>query len=238
MLDRFGFTPTESRVYVSLLKLGVTTGYAIANNLRLARANVYHALEGLVRRGAARKLGSSPSRYCAVAPDELVRSLEAEARRNLDQLQRQLAAIRAAPPSSEGGAAEPGAIATAAQLLELATEVAEREQMELLVITGPWASEVNTATDRARRRGVAVAALALGTPAPVGAVVREADQQDLLRRWGGLPVLVAGSGPSAVVGTITGQVSASGAAVEAPGVTAFLRHLVRRELASGGMLTA
>src|SRR5574341_1480510 len=52
-LTPFGFTPTESLVYATLVRLGPSTGYAIARGARLARANAYSALEGLVSRGAA-----------------------------------------------------------------------------------------------------------------------------------------------------------------------------------------
>jgi sugar-specific transcriptional regulator TrmB len=53
-LTPFGFTPTESRVYEVLLSGGPGTGYAVARNAGLARANAYSALEGLVVKGAAR----------------------------------------------------------------------------------------------------------------------------------------------------------------------------------------
>src|SRR5256885_7290500 len=51
----FGFTATESMVYSTLLHLGPATGYAVARAARLARANAYGALDGLVTRGAATK---------------------------------------------------------------------------------------------------------------------------------------------------------------------------------------
>ena len=44
MLDRFGFTPTETKSYQALLKLGPSTGYGVARELGIARANVYQAL--------------------------------------------------------------------------------------------------------------------------------------------------------------------------------------------------
>src|SRR5204863_10093988 len=52
-LTPFGFTPTESLVYATLLKLGPATGYSVARSAHLARANAYSALEGLTARGAA-----------------------------------------------------------------------------------------------------------------------------------------------------------------------------------------
>src|ERR687891_554380 len=59
-LTPFGFTPTESLVYTALLRLGPSTGYAVARRARVARANAYAALEGLVEEGLARG---------AIAPD-------------------------------------------------------------------------------------------------------------------------------------------------------------------------
>src|SRR5881275_2775955 len=59
-LTPFGFTPTESLAYLTLLRLGPSTGYAVARAARLARANAYGALEGLALRGAA-----GPSGYGA-----------------------------------------------------------------------------------------------------------------------------------------------------------------------------
>src|SRR6266581_521068 len=47
-LTPFGFTPTESLAYATLLRLGPTTGYAVAHGARLARATAYAALAGLV----------------------------------------------------------------------------------------------------------------------------------------------------------------------------------------------
>src|SRR6266702_3143664 len=51
-LTPFGFTPTESQVYGALLRLGPSTGYAVALATRVARANTYGALEGLAGRAA------------------------------------------------------------------------------------------------------------------------------------------------------------------------------------------
>ena len=62
-LTPFGFTPTETRVYEVLLTTGPGTGYAIARNAGLARANAYSALEGLVSKGAARMEEGRPKKF-------------------------------------------------------------------------------------------------------------------------------------------------------------------------------
>ncbi len=91
-LTPFGFTPTESLVYATLLRLGPSTGYAVARGARLARANAYGALEGLVARGAATRTPppNRPARYRPTDPQSLLAHLATLQGEALDRLGRQL----------------------------------------------------------------------------------------------------------------------------------------------------
>ena len=91
-LTPFGFTPTESLVYATLLRLGPSTGYAVARGARLARANAYGALEGLVTRGAASRTPQSvrPMRYRPIDPHALLAQLATLQGEALDRLGREL----------------------------------------------------------------------------------------------------------------------------------------------------
>jgi sugar-specific transcriptional regulator TrmB len=89
-LTPFGFTPTESVVYSTLLRLGPSTGYAVARGARLARANAYGALEGLVTRGAATRAVGRPARYRPTDPQALVAHLATLQGEALDRLTRAL----------------------------------------------------------------------------------------------------------------------------------------------------
>jgi sugar-specific transcriptional regulator TrmB len=91
-LTPFGFTPTESLVYATLLRLGPSTGYAVARGARLARANAYGALEGLVSRGAATRTPppSRPARYRPVDPQALLALLATRQGEALDRLGREV----------------------------------------------------------------------------------------------------------------------------------------------------
>lgn len=89
-LTPFGFTPTESLAYATLLRLGPSTGYAVARGARVARANAYAALEGLVHQGAATRLTGRPARYRPADPDALLVQLAARQGEVLDQLARSL----------------------------------------------------------------------------------------------------------------------------------------------------
>lgn len=85
-LTPFAFTPTESQVYGALLRLGPSTGYAVAHATRVARANAYGALEGLVGRTAAIRLAGRPVRYRAADPRALLAQLAAQQGEALDRL--------------------------------------------------------------------------------------------------------------------------------------------------------
>jgi HTH-type transcriptional regulator, sugar sensing transcriptional regulator len=85
-LTPFGFTATESVVYSALLRLGPATGYGVGRATRLARANAYAALEGLVGRGAAQRASGRPAQYRPADPRALLARLAAEQGAALDRL--------------------------------------------------------------------------------------------------------------------------------------------------------
>jgi sugar-specific transcriptional regulator TrmB len=95
-LTPFGFTPTESLVYGVLLRLGPATGYAVARASRLARANAYAALEGLVLCAAAQRSPAPerPARYRPTDPTVLLAHLAAGQGEALDRLSSALRDVR------------------------------------------------------------------------------------------------------------------------------------------------
>src|SRR5256885_3501227 len=114
-LTPFGFTTTESLVYTTLLRLGPSTGYAVARAARLARANTYGALEGLVARGAAARLPGRPARYRAADPPALLAQLAAQQGAALERLGRALQDV--SRPAGPHTPSSPGTRAAANLLL-------------------------------------------------------------------------------------------------------------------------
>ena len=94
-LTPFGFTPTESHIYEVLLTGGPGTGYTIAREAGLARANVYAALEGLVTKGAARVEDGRPRRFRPEPPSTLLARLTDRQADAIDRLSVSLAALAA-----------------------------------------------------------------------------------------------------------------------------------------------
>src|SRR5260370_14736515 len=151
-LTPFGFTATESLVYGALLRLGPSTGYGVAHATRVARANTYHALEGLVGRGAALRLAGRPARYRAADPGALLAQLAAEQGDALDRLSRALR--EASEPLEPDTRSVAGARALANLILQLVAR-AERS------VAGALAAELVRPTLPAWRRARGRATLAL-----------------------------------------------------------------------------
>ncbi len=229
MLEKFGFTPTEDRVYQTLLKLGPATGYAVAQELGIARANVYHSLESLVRQGAARKSSTNPVRYSGAGPSALLAELERSFKRDLAGLEE---ALQSLPIARARGAADLEMIVSEDQLLDRAASCADAAISELLAVTGPWAERLNTRISAAVLRRVQVRAVSLGPGATEPVIARPVDSEQLRGYWGGLPVAVVADRGRAVAGII-GPEGASGMVTTSAGVVPFIRHLLRREVAGG-----
>ena len=180
-LTPFGFTPTESHAYATLLRLGPATGYAVAHAARLARANTYGALEGLVSRGAAARLAGRPARYRAADPPALLAQLAALQGASLERLSRALKDV-SRPAEPETRSIE-GTRAVANLILQLVEDFGiiamEGEKADCIVElgagTGPITAELLRPTLPAWRRAAARAELVLrvsgDVPAEAGPVV-------------------------------------------------------------------
>ena len=165
-LAPFGFTATESQAYATLLRLGPSTGYAVAHAARLARANTYGALEGLVARGAAARLPGRPARYRAADPPALLAQLAAQQGAALERLGRALKDVsRPAEPDTRS---IEGTRAVANLILQLVARAARR-------VEGVITAELFRPTLPAWRRAAAHAELVLRVsgdlPAEAGPIV-------------------------------------------------------------------
>lgn len=225
-LERFGFTPTETKIYEVLLRLGASTGYAVSKEAGLARANTYQALDGLVRRGAARRSATIPAKYAALSPEAVVGELERGVRRDLDSLQHTL---RALPRDSAVAQTAVTLLDDWVEFERSAVAAVRAAKEEVLAVAGPWAADTLTALAEASNRGLAVRALSLGVPSPPEVAVRPVAEQDLLAYWSGRPVIVVIDRGLALCGTLTSE-SGRGVLTTHGALVPFLRHLLRREL--------
>ena len=191
-LTPFGFTGTESAVYGTLLRSGPATGYAVAQAVGLARANVYAALAGLVARQAASLLPGRPARYRAVDPQTLLTQLAAQQAVALERLERSLRDTSAA--RAEAIHEVTGARPVANVVLQLVAR-AERS------VEGVVDADLFRATGPAWRRAAGRATLAVRSAADDGSGVlvgvAAPDAGTLLVVDGALAVVASGAGDAA-----------------------------------------
>ena len=231
-LETFGFTRTQDAVYKALLRLGAGTGYAVARETGLARANVYQALDALVARGLARSSGGRPATYGAMEATAAIAVLARRTDQELLRLAGELGVPHHDRPKARGATApEVEGLDGRADLFAAAVASADAAAQEVLAVVGPWAPSVVEALARARRRGVAWKVVSLGTPAPEGAALRPVAPAELTVYWGGMPVALVCDRVQAVCGIVSEE-RTEGIRTTSPGLVPFLRHLLRRELAT------
>jgi sugar-specific transcriptional regulator TrmB len=215
-LTPFGFTPTESQVYAALLRLGPSTGYAVAHAARVARANTYGALEGLVERTAAIRLPGRPTRYRAADPRALIAQLAAQQGEALDRLS---AGLHAATASVEPETRTVvGARAVANLILQL---VARAEQRVEGVLAAELLRPTLPAWRRAKQRAAVQLRVAGEVPAEMQALVSAAAAADA-------PTALMIDEAQAVVVTGSGEL-ATGLWTSHPAIVALVRATLRNQ---------
>lgn len=139
-LTTLGFSPHEARVYVALLQRPGATGYELAKVAGLPRANVYHVLNGLVRKNAVQRSADHPVRYVAHAPAEVLGRIKRETAARCEALVTDLASLAPIP--------EPGAFwtlrgraAIVARVTALVAEAAQRVAICLWAEDLAWLDE-------------------------------------------------------------------------------------------------
>jgi sugar-specific transcriptional regulator TrmB len=130
-------------LYGTLLQLGSATGYAVAQAARLARANAYGALDGLVARGGATKTPGRPARYRPADPAALLVRLAAQQGEAIERLSRALMDVR------HSGDPETRSVEGARGLANLVLQVVARAEQR---VEGVVAADLFRATLPAWRR--------------------------------------------------------------------------------------
>jgi len=195
-LTPFGFTPTESRVYEVLLSGGPGTGYAVARNAGLARANAYSALEGLVSKGAARVENGQPKLFRAEPPGGVLARIANTQGEALERLSKALDGFGAAVTPSVVELTSPKG------LLQLLTHEISRAREAVHLIAPAEAYPIlGPALRRAVTAGLDVR-LAAQVPVQLPFVRIEAIPSGF--DWPGLPLVAILDGTSAVIGARDG----------------------------------
>ncbi|AEF25192.1 TrmB family transcriptional regulator [Streptococcus parauberis] len=75
-MKQFGYTESETNIYLSLVENGSMTGYEVSKKSGVPRSKVYNNLETLVKKGVVLVNKSEPKIYSAISPEEFVSMLK------------------------------------------------------------------------------------------------------------------------------------------------------------------
>lgn len=81
-----GFTATDAKAYIALLKEHPASGYELAARSGVPRSAIYNVLRHLQSLGLVNAVQEKPARYVPLSPDRLTELLETRFSQNLDEL--------------------------------------------------------------------------------------------------------------------------------------------------------
>ena len=86
MLEAFGLSSYESRVFLELLRSGTLTARQVSNQSEVPYGRIYDVLNSLDSRGLIIKSGDRPQKFHAIEPENAIERLKTSKVRELDQL--------------------------------------------------------------------------------------------------------------------------------------------------------
>lgn len=188
-LKELGFTGTDARTYLALLKHHPATGYEVASRSGVPRSAVYGVLRRLESMGVINALEGRPARYIPLDPDRLVESMEARFSRHLETFKNNLEQVVGASPERTTWT-----LTGYRALLDEARRMIDGAEHR--VVASLWRREalsLASAFEAARERGVEVVLFSFtALPSDVGEVLTYGfDEAELSKHWPRKILLVA-----------------------------------------------
>ena len=92
-LINLGLTMLQAKVYLSLAKLGISTGRATAKDAKVAPQDVYRVLAELQETGLVEKIIAKPNKYCAMPIDQGLEMLIKRRKNQTKKLERSVKTV-------------------------------------------------------------------------------------------------------------------------------------------------
>ncbi|MBN1771674.1 MAG: TrmB family transcriptional regulator [Deltaproteobacteria bacterium] len=147
-MQSLGFTASDARIYLALLKRHPATGYELAAGSGVPRSAIYNVLGRRERRGLVQAVQRRPARYRPLPPERLLSQLEAGFREGLEELRTGLAGL--SRPAADGRTwTATGYAAVLAQARTLIEGARETVHVSL------WCREAEALAESLRRAGAA-----------------------------------------------------------------------------------
>ena len=99
-MKQMGFTTSDARIYLALLKRHPATGYELATSSGVPRSAIYNVLNRLQSRGLVNAVKGKPIRYLPLEPERLFALMESRFRKNLEDLRGAIATLSSGAPEN------------------------------------------------------------------------------------------------------------------------------------------
>jgi len=179
-MKQLGFTATDAKAYVALLKSHPATGYELATRSGVPRSAVYNVLKRLESLGLINAVNEKPARYVPLPPSRLYELLDTRFARNLDSLKQSIDRLSDKPDE-----AVTWTVVGYDAMLEQAEQLcAQAERSIHASLWGREAGRLTTQLERAVEKGVDVTLFSF-TPLPaVGRTFSYGiDPTELAQHW-------------------------------------------------------
>ena len=92
-MQALGFTSSEAKIYLALLKHPDCTGYEVAAHSGVPRSAIYGILKRLESQGLVNSLGEKPTKWTPIPPGRLYELMEGSFTSSLDSLKDSLKSL-------------------------------------------------------------------------------------------------------------------------------------------------
>jgi sugar-specific transcriptional regulator TrmB len=99
-MQQLGFTSSDARIYLSLLKSHPATGYELATSSGVPRSAIYNTLNRLRGRGLVNPTRGKPVRYLPLEPDRLFQMMESRFHKSLEELRTSIGKLAKRAPEN------------------------------------------------------------------------------------------------------------------------------------------
>lgn len=86
-MQKIGFTIYEAKIYIALLKQNPSTGYELSKISGVPQAKVYENISRLINSGAVLTVGTEPTKYVPLPPEELLKSVHTNFEKSINTIQ-------------------------------------------------------------------------------------------------------------------------------------------------------
>lgn len=91
LLNNFGITNNEAKVYITLLQMDASTGYKISKSSGIPRSKIYNLLSSLEEKGLILKSADETPLYKSLSVNELISKLKNDSKEHIDDIKDALA---------------------------------------------------------------------------------------------------------------------------------------------------